>query len=104
MYLPECKRMYHGGTRDWITNEIFRRVEPSGRTMGEVLAQDLRNEFKFDILIGANDEDLKLFKTGNHQGMWSMTKMSFKGPEKSYANVKMGDMGDFGKDEEMQAK
>jgi len=28
-------RSYHTFTKDWITNEIFRRVEPEGRTMGE---------------------------------------------------------------------
>ena len=31
---PECNRVYHSH-REWISNEIFRRVEPSGRTMGE---------------------------------------------------------------------
>ena len=30
-----CKRQYHAFGRDWITNEIFRRVEPEGRTFGE---------------------------------------------------------------------
>ena len=28
-------REYHAITRGWIANEIFRRVEPTGRTMGE---------------------------------------------------------------------
>ena len=30
-------REYHGIVRGYILNEIFRRVEPSGRTMGEYL-------------------------------------------------------------------
>lgn len=29
----ETKRWYHGSTRDWISNEIFRRVHPQGYTM-----------------------------------------------------------------------
>lgn len=29
------KRCYHAVSKDWITNEIFRRIEPEGRTMGE---------------------------------------------------------------------
>ena len=30
-------RCYHAVTRDLISNEIFRRVEPKGRTMGEYI-------------------------------------------------------------------
>jgi len=29
------KREYHGVTRGWILNEIFRRLDPNGRTMGD---------------------------------------------------------------------
>jgi hypothetical protein len=42
--------MYHGTNRDWITNKIFRRVEPCERTMSDFLAQDLRKEFEFEIV------------------------------------------------------
>ena len=28
------ERVYHGITKDLILNEIFRRTDPSGRTMG----------------------------------------------------------------------
>ena len=35
------KRVYHSFTRDWIANEIFRRVEPKGRTMGEYFQQEI---------------------------------------------------------------
>jgi hypothetical protein len=34
------ERAYHAVTKDMITNEVFRRVEPSGRTMGEYLEQE----------------------------------------------------------------
>lgn len=27
-FAPDTSRAYHGITRDWVTNEIFRRVEP----------------------------------------------------------------------------
>jgi len=27
-FSPDAPRAYHGITKDWITNEIFRRVEP----------------------------------------------------------------------------
>ena len=35
-------RNYHGFTRDLIMNEIFRRVEPNGYTMGEYFKKELR--------------------------------------------------------------
>ena len=40
MFPPEkykTTREYHGIVRGFILNEIFRRVEPNGRTMGEFL-------------------------------------------------------------------
>jgi CubicO group peptidase (beta-lactamase class C family) len=38
-YINGFTRRYHPITRDWISNEIFRRVEPQGRTMGEYLRE-----------------------------------------------------------------
>lgn len=38
----EYKREYHTLTKDWITNEIFRRLEPQGRTMAEYLRAEVR--------------------------------------------------------------
>ena len=32
---PESTRTYHTFTKDMIANEVFRRVEPGKRTMGE---------------------------------------------------------------------
>ena len=49
------KRQYHSVTRDWITNEIFRRVEPKGRTMGEYLREEVNLKFGLDLVLGAND-------------------------------------------------
>lgn len=46
-------RYYHGTERDWVTNEIFRRVEPKGRTMGEYLREELG---EFDVHIGLRRE------------------------------------------------
>ena len=31
------KREYHTFSREWIANEIFRRLEPKGRTMAEYI-------------------------------------------------------------------
>jgi len=35
------KRAYHGTTRGFILNEVVRRVDPSGRTMGQILREDV---------------------------------------------------------------
>jgi len=45
------KAYYHAFTRDWLSNEIFRRVEPEGRTQGEYL-KVVSKQFGFDIHIG----------------------------------------------------
>jgi hypothetical protein len=36
-----AKRTYHCLSKDWIINEIFRRIEPNGRTMGEYWRQEV---------------------------------------------------------------
>jgi len=35
------ERIYHAISRDWITNEIFRRVEPKKRTFDEYMREEL---------------------------------------------------------------
>lgn len=37
----DTKREYHAFTRALLLNEIIRRVDPQGRTMGEILQQDI---------------------------------------------------------------
>ena len=38
VYHTNGQRQYHAVTRDWLSNELFRRVEPQKRTYGEYLA------------------------------------------------------------------
>jgi len=49
-------------TRDWITNEIFRRVESKGRTMGEYIQAEIVAEGKVlegaDIYLGVPENQL----------------------------------------------
>ena len=48
------KADYHAFTRGWILNEIVRRIDPQGRTMDEIL----REEIKIDgIHITVNEEE-----------------------------------------------
>lgn len=51
-------RAYHALTRDFITNEIFRRLEPKGRTMGEYFEQEIFHQFGCNVYLRMNDEDL----------------------------------------------
>jgi hypothetical protein len=47
-------------SRDWISNEIFRRIEPQGRTMAEYMRQELWPILGDKApLIGAEEHELK---------------------------------------------
>ena len=52
------KREYHAITRGWIVNEIFRRVDPEGRTMGEFLSQEISAPLDTDVIIGVKQAEL----------------------------------------------
>lgn len=52
------KREYHAMTRGWIVNEIFRRVDPAGRTIGEFLREDISEPMQADVIIGVRETEL----------------------------------------------
>ncbi len=52
------KREYHALTRGWIVNEVFRRVDPQGRTIGEFLREDISQPLVADVVIGVKEQDL----------------------------------------------
>ena len=52
------KREYHGFTRGWIINEVFRRAEPSGRTIGEFLRDEISGPLNVDVIIGVREEQM----------------------------------------------
>lgn len=54
----KTSREYHAYTRGTILNEIFRRVDPGGRTIGECLRQDIAEPLDADTYIGLNYEEL----------------------------------------------
>lgn len=51
-------RQYHAATRGWIVNELFRRLDPHGRTLGEYVRQELSKPLNIDVNIGLADRDL----------------------------------------------
>ena len=56
------RREYHAITRGWIVNELFRRVDPAGRTIGEFLREDISGPLGVDANIGLRPEDLPRVK------------------------------------------
>jgi CubicO group peptidase (beta-lactamase class C family) len=52
------KREYHAITRGWIVNELFRRVDPSSRTVGEFLNEEISTPLEADAKIGVKKPDL----------------------------------------------
>lgn len=51
-------REYHAITRGWIVNEIFRRVDPGGRTVGEYLREEISSPLEADAIIGVKESEL----------------------------------------------
>ena len=52
------KREYHALTRGWIVNEVFRRVDPEGRTIGEYLREEISGPLEADAIIGVKEAEL----------------------------------------------
>ncbi len=51
-------REYHAVTRGWIVNEVFRRVDPGGRTIGEFLSEEISSPLEADAIIGVKEAEL----------------------------------------------
>jgi CubicO group peptidase (beta-lactamase class C family) len=59
----EITRACHALTRGWILNEIFRRVDPLGRTIGEFFRQEISQTLKADAYIGVTEAELKRYQS-----------------------------------------
>ena len=57
-YAAGGRRAYHALSRGWIANELFRRVDPAGRTIGEFLAEDVCAPLQADVMIGVPEAAL----------------------------------------------
>jgi CubicO group peptidase (beta-lactamase class C family) len=72
------RREYHAVTRGWIANELFRRVDPAGRTIGEFLREDISGPLAADTIIGVKPEELPRVKKVAPLGFWTQLLESFK--------------------------
>ena len=64
---PTRRRDYHAVTRGWIVNEIFRRVDARGRTIGEFLAEEIHAPFGEDVHVGLKEVQLSRVAPVNPQ-------------------------------------
>jgi hypothetical protein len=53
----------------------------------------MRKDFGLDIILGATDEDLKLYQAPTFSSKWSTFSQIYKGPEKSYVPVGFSHLG-----------
>jgi CubicO group peptidase (beta-lactamase class C family) len=72
------RREYHAMTRGWIVNELFRRIDPAGRTIGEFLREDISLPLGVDAIIGVKQEELVRVKRVSPLGFFFQFLESLK--------------------------
>lgn len=85
-----AKRVYHAATKDLLTNELFRRVEPEGRTMGQYMREVIIPEFDFDIHLGMTEETIPRTYDFGEVGGWRIFKDLWRGDETRYCSISIG--------------
>lgn len=65
----EGRRQYHGNSRGWIANEIFRRVHPEGSTIGEFLRSKVSEPLNARAFVGVREEELADYEPGREIGL-----------------------------------
>ena len=70
-------REYHAVTRGWIANEIFRRIEPGQRTMGEYLREQISRPLGIDVYFDINTEEAGRLSRVQPRGLMSQLSDSF---------------------------
>ena len=81
-WCPGVKREYHAMTRDIVGNEIFRRVHPDEKTMGEYMREDFGPKFGINgIFIGMKGDEVKRKVPYETLGMFRILKEIWYGPE-----------------------
>ena len=76
---PEAgPREYHSLTRGWVANEVFRRLEPQGRTIGEYLVEDVARSLKADVFIGVPQDRFNDYAPVGNIAMGTVLKESMK--------------------------
>eukprot|EP00095_Tigriopus_kingsejongensis_P008027 maker-scaffold630_size122347-snap-gene-0.10 protein:Tk08027 transcript:maker-scaffold630_size122347-snap-gene-0.10-mRNA-1 annotation:"esterase" len=67
----DTPRSYHAVTRGWILNEIFRRVHPDHKTIGEFVQEEIHEKYGIDCHIGNPDTSVQdRFFPGQVRSVW----------------------------------
>ena len=74
----EGPREYHGLTRGWVANEVFRRLETQGRTIGEYLAEDVAKPLGADVFVGVPQDRLNDYAPVKNIGLGTVLMESMK--------------------------
>jgi len=70
------RREYHAMTRGWIANEVFRRVEPTGTTIGEHL-RGIAKDLSAGVHIGVEESHLSNYQPVSHMSGAFVFRQSF---------------------------
>ena len=54
-----CRREYHAITRGFVLQEVFRRIEPKQRSIGQFLSEEVFKPLGVDVFIGLDEEKQK---------------------------------------------
>ena len=71
-------REYHAVTRGWIVNEVFRRIDPAGRTIGEFLREEISGPLEADAIIGVQESELARISKVSSLGFGFVFRESLK--------------------------
>ena len=67
----DSPREYHAITRGWIANEIFRRIEPSNRTLGEYLRAQVSEPLGIDVYFDITAEEAGRVSRVRPRTLWA---------------------------------
>ena len=73
----DSPREYHAVTRGWIANEIFRRIEPGRRTMGEFLREQISEPLGIDVYFDISADEARRLSRVQPRGLMSQLLDSF---------------------------
>ena len=54
----DTNREYHAISRGWVANEIFRRIDPAGRTIGDFLREEVSTPLEVEAYVGLRENEL----------------------------------------------
>ena len=80
-WAPGSRREYHVISRGLIANEVVRRVDPRGRTVGQILRYHISEPLGADAFIGLNEDGEYVESVGDRDkvtsNIWAEVKRSF---------------------------